>query len=175
MKRFAILFAALALSLLLLDQSAQAAARVWGNAGTDYNTSANWNATAGPAPGAGDVGQFTAAPGTQPNISASLSNAGVYFSGAATTGFNLTATAGAVLTVTGVGATGSGGTSNSSAAAIRSEATSGTNTVSAPINLGAAAAATQVFFQQAGGTLIVSGVVSRYKCSDLEFQGNRHN
>jgi autotransporter-associated beta strand protein len=73
--------------------------------------------------------------------------------------------------VTGVGSTGNGGTSNSSAAAIRSEATSGTNTVSAPINLGAAAAATQVFYQETGGTLIVNGIVSSTNAVILSFKG----
>ena len=155
---------------ILGSQSAQALQKTWTNAGTtDFNTTGNWT---GGTPGAGDVALFNAAVVLQPNLSASLSIAGLYFSGIGSSGYDVTSSSGAVVfTLTGVGATGSGGTSNSSAAAIRSEITSGTNTVDAPVNLGAAAAATQVFYQEAGGTLIVNGVVSSTNAVTLSLKG----
>src|SRR5712692_8653803 len=78
-------------------------AKTWGNTGTDYNTTGNWT---GGTPGAGDVGQFAAAVVTQPNLSASLSNAGLYFSGTGSSGYDVTSSSAAVkFTFTGTGAT----------------------------------------------------------------------
>ena len=78
MKRITTAAFAILLGGILAIQSAHGAARTWGNSGTDYNASASWNAGAGPAPGVGDVGLFTAAAVTQPNLSASLSNSGLF-------------------------------------------------------------------------------------------------
>jgi len=148
----------------------QAAQKTWNNTGTDWNTATDWT---GGVPTGNNVAVFATSPGTQPNVSTSDTTAGVYFLGAGTAGFNLTSSNSAVtLTLTGTGSTGNGGTSNSSAAAIRSEATSGTNTVSAPLILGAAAGATQVFYQETGGTLVVSGPVSSTNAVTLSFKGS---
>ncbi len=156
----------------LSSQSAFASARTWGNTtGTDYNAAASWNAGAGPAPGAGDVGSFTAAEVTQPNLSASLSNAGVYFQGAASGGYDLTAAGGVSLTLTGTSTSGSNGTSNSTAAAIRSDITSGTNTVDAPLILAPATGTQSTFVQASGGKLIVNGAISSAAGINLSLRG----
>ncbi len=124
------------------------------------------------APGAGDVGWFKTAVITQPNLSVSLSIAGLYFNGTGSSGYDITSSSTAVkFTLTGTDSTGNGGTSNGTAAALRGENTSGTNTIDAPIILGAAAAATQVFYQAAGGTLIVNGVVSSTNAVTLSLKG----
>src|SRR5262245_41316476 len=52
------------------------AERDWGNAGTDFNSGANW--VGGIAPGLSDVAWFKTAETVQPNLSASLSIAGLY-------------------------------------------------------------------------------------------------
>jgi autotransporter-associated beta strand protein len=158
MKRIAIAIATTVVAAGLLDHSAQAAARTWGNTGTDYNASASWNAGAGPAPGTGDVGKFTAAEVTQPNLSASLSNSGLYFNGTGVSGYDITGSASVSLTLTGNSTSGSSGTSDSSAAAIRSDATSGTNTIDVPLILAPTSVST--FFNATGGTLVVNSTIS---------------
>lgn len=157
MKRLTFSLAALALASLLLPQSAHATARVWANSGTDYNAGSSW--TGGTAPGADDVALFDVAAVTQPNLSASLTNAGLRFSTVGASGYNITSSAGAVLTLNGVSTTGTTGTTTASAAAIRGSNTSGTNTVSASLNL-ASSTGTSSFVQVAGGTLIVNGAIS---------------
>ncbi len=169
MKRIALVFAAIVFTSLLLSPSAKAALRVWANSGTDYNLGTSW--TGGTAPGDGDVGQFNAAPVTQPNISLSLSNAGVFFSGTGTSGYLLNATTGASLTLTGVSTSGSSGTSNSSAAAIRGENTSGANTINAPLILAPATGTQSTFVQAAGGTLNVNGNISSAAGINLSLRG----
>ena len=143
------------------------AAKTWNNTGTDYNTTGNWT---GGTPGPADVGTFTSIEVTQPNLSASLSNAGIYFKGTGSSGYDITRTNSAAFTLTGTDSTGGSGTTNSTAAPIRSEITSGTNEVDAPVILGAASG-TQVFFQASGGTLIVNQVVSNTNTINLSFKG----
>src|SRR2546423_3400621 len=134
------------------------AARTWGNTGTDFNTGTNW--VGGTAPGAGDVALFTAAETTNPNLSASVSIAGFYFNGTTVNGYDVTANGGTSFTLTGQSTSGSGGTSNSSAAAIRNDATSGTNTIDAPLILAPSTGTVSTFFNAAGGTLILNGPIS---------------
>ncbi|MGI9087124.1 MAG: beta strand repeat-containing protein [Chthoniobacterales bacterium] len=167
MKRIAISLAAIALTSLLLSQSAQAAARVWGNTGTDYNAGASW--VGGVAPTTGDVGEFTAAEITQPALTASLSNSGLYFMGAASSGYDITAAAGITLTLTGRSTSGSSGTSDSSAAAIRADNTSGTNTIDVPLILAPTTGST--FVQAAGGTLVINGAISNVAPVNLSLRG----
>src|SRR5690349_5887399 len=89
----------------------QAAQKTWNNTGTDWNTASDWT---GGVPTGNNVGVFATSPETQPNVSVSDTTAGVYFQGAGTAGFNLTSSnSGVSLTLTGVGATGNNGTSNS--------------------------------------------------------------
>lgn len=137
------------------------AARTWANTNvgaTDFNTTTSW--TGGVVPGLGDVGLFTAAQVSQPNLSSSLSIAGLLFNGTTTNGYDVTSSSSAVtFTLTGRATSGSGGTSDSSAAAIRSEITSGTNTIDAPLIL-APSSGPSTFFLAAGGTLVLNGVIS---------------
>jgi autotransporter-associated beta strand protein len=134
----------------------RAAAINWNNTGTDYNAGASW--TGGVAPGAGDVGQFPAAAGTQPNLSASLSNAGLHFSTSGSSGYVITRTNNAVFTFTGQ-SPGTTETGNIDSAAIKANNTSGTNTINVPISL-APATGFATFNQAANGTLVVDGVIS---------------
>jgi fibronectin-binding autotransporter adhesin len=134
------------------------AARLWANTGTDFNTGASW--TGGVAPGVGDVGQFAAVEATNPNLSSSISISGLYFSGTASSGYDVTSSSSAVtFTLTGRSTSGSGGSSDSSAAAIRSEITSGTNTIDAPLIL-APSTGPSTFFLATGGTLVLNGPIS---------------
>lgn len=133
------------------------AARTWGNSGTDFSTGANW--VGGSAPGVGDVAVFGAAAVTQPNLASSASISGFYFNTTGSSGYDITASAGASFTLTGRSTTGSGGTADSSAAAIRSDITSGTNTIDAPLIL-APSSGPSTFFLAAGGTLVINGIIS---------------
>ncbi len=135
------------------------AERDWGNTGTDFNTAANWSATTGGVPpGTGDVGWFKAAVITQPNLSASLSIAGLYFNGTGSSGYSITATNSAVFTLTAV--SGSSEISNGNSVAIRGDNTTGTNTISVPLILAPNSGTTSIFSQAGGGTLIVNGGIS---------------
>src|ERR1700736_3537450 len=134
----------------------------WNNTGTDFNTASNWTSVTGAIPpGAGDVAWFKVAKSTDPNLSASVSIAGLYFSSTASSGYTLSATSPFALTLTGY-ATDTSGTedSNASAVAIGANNTSGTNTISAPIILAPATGSTSTFYQAGGATLVVSGVIS---------------
>src|SRR5262249_47904473 len=134
------------------------AERDWGNTGTDFNVSGSWSG--GIAPGAGDVAWFKVAKSTDPNLSASVSIAGLYFGGGGGTsssGYHITSSSGSIkLTLTGLAPTTGGAEgSNGSAAAIGADNIFGTNTIDAPIVLGASPNSIQTFYQAGGGTLIV--------------------
>ncbi|MFL6516361.1 MAG: PEP-CTERM sorting domain-containing protein [Chthoniobacterales bacterium] len=146
----------------------QAAQHTWNNTGTDFNTAASW---ANGVPGAGDVALFATAEAMQPNLSASDSIAGLYFMGATSSGYDLTNGNNALLTLTGTSASGSNGTSNSSAAAIRSDITSGTNTIDAPLMLSPSTGTQSTFVQASGGTLIVNGAISSAAGVNLSLRG----
>jgi len=148
--------------------SVHGAAFTWDNTGTDYNTAVNW--TPDTVPSGNNVARFDLAAVTQPNLSLSVSIAGILFDAAVASGYNVTSSAGQSFTLTGTDTSGSSGTSNSNAAALRSEATSGTNTITAPLILGAASGS-QIFFREAGGTLIVNGVVSSTNAINLSLRG----
>jgi fibronectin-binding autotransporter adhesin len=158
-----IIIVATVAAALGISHGARAAERDWANTGTDFNTGANWGGT---APGAGDVAWFKVAEVTNPNLSTSLSIAGFYFGdklgGTTSSGYDITSSSAAIaFTLTGTATTTGGSeTSNSGAAAIGADNTSGTNTIDAPIVLGGADGSTQTFKQAAGGTLIVNGAVS---------------
>lgn len=140
---------------------------VWANTASDYNANGSWAAT---APAAGDVGAFNTAPTMQPVLTSSLSNAGLFFS--AISGYDLSASAGATLTLTGV-ATSAGGAeaSNSNAAAIGATNVSGSNTIDAPIFLSPASGVQSSFVQSPGGTLIVNGAISSALGINLSLRG----
>src|SRR5438477_8020616 len=134
--------------LLLLQQSAQAANKTWSNSGTDFNTTGNWS---GGVPGSSDVAVFNSAAVKQPNLSSSLTIQELNFSTSTSSGYDLTSSSTSIkLTLAN---TGTGTTS-----AINAANTSGTNTIDAPIILGAAASSTETFTQANGGTLVINGV-----------------
>jgi CSLREA domain-containing protein len=135
------------------------AARTWNNTGTDFNTTGNWT---GGTPGTGDVGLFsTTGPGTQPNLSANLTIAGLRFT-AATSGYDITNSGGAVLTLNAVNTTGSGGTTTAASAAIRNDNTTGTTQIDAPLNLAPSTLVSTIFQEGAdGSTLILNGAIGQ--------------
>src|ERR1700680_5104818 len=143
------LLGVLSLAVSLPEQSAEAATRNWQNSGTDFNTAGNWS---GGVPGSGDTARFNSAEGTQPNLSASLTINNLDFTAPAIVYALTSANTGIKLTLL---RTGTGG-----ASAINAVNTTGTNTIDAPLVLGAAANSTQTFTQASGGTLIVNGVIS---------------
>ena len=138
------------LAALASFDPAQAASITWSNTATDFNTGTDWIGNA--VPGSGDNATFTGVKVFNPNLSTSLTIQGLTFSTATTSGYTLSATAGQSLTLTntGTGATG----------AITAANTSGTNTISANLILGGAAATTATFTVGAGGTLVLSGDIS---------------
>src|SRR5207237_1252976 len=148
--------------LLLVQHSTRASDKTWKNSGTDFNTSANWNPSG--VPGSGDRAVFNAAMSVQPNLSAALTIQELYFSGTSTSGYNLTSSSTSIkLTLTN---TGTGTTS-----AIDAENTTGTNTIGAPIILGAAGGSTQTFTQASGGTLVINGLISSTNSVTLSLTG----
>src|SRR5947207_13247438 len=150
------------LAVFLPEQSAQAGNKTWGNTGTDFNAGASWSG--GTAPGSSDVAVFNSAKITQPNLSASLTIQELNFSTTSSSGYDLTSSSTSIkltLTNTGTGAT----------SAINAANTSGTNTIDAPIVLGAAAASTQTFTQASGGTLRINGVISSTNTLTLSLTG----
>jgi hypothetical protein len=135
----------------LLVPNGQAANRNWQNSGTDFNTGTNWSGNA--VPGPSDMATFGTAKITNPNLSASVTTQLLNFSTAASSGYDLTSSTTSIkltLTSTGTAAT----------SAINAANTSGTNTIDAPLVLGAAANATQTFTQASGGTLILNGAIT---------------
>src|SRR5438552_14248873 len=150
------------LAVFLPEQSAQAGNKTWGNTGTDFNAGASWSG--GTAPGSSDVAVFNSAKITQPNLSASLTIQELNFSATSSSGYDLTSTNTSIkltLTNTGTGAT----------SAINAANTSGTNTIDAPIILGAAASSTETFTQANGGTLVVNGIISSTNSVTLSLTG----
>src|ERR1700730_14933531 len=147
--------------LLLFQNSAYAASRTWSNTGTDFNNGASWGGT---APGSSDIAVFSNAAVTQPNLSASLTTKELDFSATTSSGYDITSTNTSIkLTLTS--------TSTGTSSAIFGANTSGTNTIDAPIILGAAAASTEIFTQAAGGTLVINGVISSTNSVTLSLTG----
>jgi autotransporter-associated beta strand protein len=151
----------LVLTALLVSSPGYAANTIWSNIGLDFNTAGFWSAG---VPTSGDVAVFNVARVTNPNLSASLTIQELNFSTASASGYDLTSSNTSIkLTLTNTG-TGSN-------SAIYSAITSGTNTIDAPIVLGAASG-TQNFTQSGGGTLIVNGVVSSTNTIALGLRGS---
>jgi len=149
--------------LIFTPQRVLATDRVWKNTATAFNSSGSW--TPSGIPGSSDVADFNSAMITQPNLSGSLTIQELFFSTTTASGYDLTSSNTSVkLTLTN---TGTGTTS-----AIDAENTSGTNTIHAPIVLGAAANSTQTFTQAAGGTLIMIGVISSTNTVKLSLAGS---
>jgi fibronectin-binding autotransporter adhesin len=143
------------LALLIFGVAAAptyAATATWNNTGTDFNTGANWTGGTGTGgiPGAADNATFTGAEVTNPNLSLADTIQGLTFALGAS-GYTLSSS-GPSLTLTNTGTTTS--------SAINAANTSGTDTISANIILGGAAATLATLTQAAGGTLVISGNIS---------------
>jgi fibronectin-binding autotransporter adhesin len=136
------------------EKDSRAASPTWNNTGTDFNTGADWTGGTGTGgiPGTGDNATFSSAKVTNPNLSASLTIQGLTFSTTAASGYTLSNTNSAVLTLTNIG--------TGASAAINAANTSGTNTISAPLILGGTSGSDAAFTQAAGGTLVLSGAIS---------------
>lgn len=155
------LFALTASLLSFGQQPGYALDKTWNNTGTDFNAAGSWT---GGVPGSGDAAIFSAARVTNPNLSASLTIDHLEFSTAGASGYNLTSSSGSIrLTLLN--------TTTGTNAALRSAITSGTNTISAPIVLGAASGQTQTFNQASGGTLVVTGAISSTNTVGLSLRG----
>jgi len=137
------------------------AQQVWKNTAgnTDFNNGNSW--VSGTAPGNNDVGAFTSAAVAQPNLSASVQIAGLYFKGTGTSGYDLTRLGiTQTLTLTATATSIGNETNNGQAVAIGAENTSGTNTIDVPIILAPGTGTVSTIFQAAGGTLVINGVIS---------------
>jgi len=136
--------------------SASAQNITWSNTGTDYNAGASWSG--GSAPGSTNNATFSGTATTQPNLTANRTNQAVFFS-ANGSGYTLSANEGIFLTLSGT-------------TPINAANTSGTNTVSANLILGGAAASNQRINQAAGGSLVLSGNISSTNAiANLNFTG----
>src|ERR1051326_702748 len=149
--------------LILAPATAFDAERDWADTGTDFNTSGSWSGNT--TPGTGDVAWFKIAKSTDPSLSSSVSIAGFYFGskgGTSSSGYDVTSSSTAIKFTLSAVASTTGGveTSNSSAAAIGADNTSGTNTIDASLVLAPASGSTSTFFQASGGTLVVNGDLS---------------
>jgi len=150
------------LGLLASAYVLNAADTTWQNTGTDFNTPGNWS---GGVPTTGDVAVFGNAAVASPNLSVGLTIQELNFSTTASSGYTLSNSGGALLTLTN---NGTGVTS-----AINAANTSGNNTISAPLVLGATAGDTQTFTQATGGTLLLSGPISEANAGvKLTYAGN---
>lgn len=130
---------------------AYGAANTWegddGGSPTDFNLGANWSLG---VVSATDVSTFTGAASVQPNVTANVTVSALNFSTAASSGYIVSATSPAALTLTStLSAVGT--------AAISSQNTSGVNTVSSDLVL---AGTGKTFIQAPGGELVVSGDIS---------------
>src|SRR5438309_4379254 len=126
---------------------------------TDFNAGTSW--VSGTAPGNNDVGAFTSAAVAQPNLSASVQIAGLYFKGTGTSGYDLTRLGiTQTLTLTATATSIGMENNNGQAVAIGAENTSGTNTIDVPIILAPGTGTVSTIFQAAGGTLVINGVIS---------------
>jgi fibronectin-binding autotransporter adhesin len=137
-------------AVLALASATHAADKIWSNAGTtDFNQTTNWT---GGLPGTGDAALFDAAsPSVQPATTAPITIQQIRFT---TNGWTLSG--GSAITLTSIGTTTNAGTGS----ALVLFNTIGSNTISAPLILGSAAATTARFTQTAGGTLNISGDIS---------------
>lgn len=161
-------FFAAAAATFLSSFSASAAQIIWSATGTNYNSGPSWNGNT--PPGAGDVATFTHALVTQPILTGNISNAGLYFSGSSGDGYDLSAMNGAILTLTGYNANGSGPTNDATASAIY-RGIGGTFTLDAPVTLAPTVGNASTVFQGAGGTMVVNGDIVNSSTTSLSLKG----
>ena len=143
---------ALALGLASVTDSARAATATWQNTGTDFYTAGDFlgGSGAGGIPGTGDTVLFNSVEVTNPNLGSSGTISALVFSTSGT-GYTLSASPGATLTLTG-------GT------VITGSNTTGTNTISANLIFsggGTKDIQTGGVSSTVGSTLIISGNISQ--------------
>lgn len=140
----------------------QAATYTWGNSGTDFDDGASWLGGSSPFVTTSGTAIFNVVAGTNPLLDTSGTINSLQFSTAAASGYTLSGTNGAVLTLMSTGAT-------AATSALNNAITSGSNTISANLNFGAAAGSSQYFFQAAGGTLALSGTIASDNSINLTY------
>lgn len=128
-----------------------AADRTWNDSATNFNSAGSWT---GGLPGTSDAAVFPADASilNQPNLTASGTIQQVRFNAAAAFGYTLSANPDFALQLNN--------TSNGTVSAIVGAHIMGTNTITAPIVLGAGTSATQTFNMIGGGTTSITGRVS---------------
>jgi len=143
------------LSLLCGSLPLMAVNRTWNNTATDFNDGGSW--VDGVAPGSGDRAYFNGTAAFQPQITASTTLQGITFgvTGNVGTGYVLSGSEGAALTLT---TTGGGNTSGNGTIGVLKD--SGTNTISVPIILGGAADSVHAIRAEGNTMLILKGGIS---------------
>ncbi len=155
-----LLFTAIASAIGL--SSAAAATRTWNPSGNgNFNDPTNWGGT---APGASDTGSFNAASVNGPQLTAPITVGSINFTSTGT-GYDLTASSTSnILTLMSTGTT-----AGNSALAVQ---VAGSNTIiDAPLNFGAAAAATQQISNSGNGILILNGPITSTNSITLNYSG----
>ncbi len=128
------------LSALPMPSRAATTTYTWANTGNDWATPADWGqVTNFPGKATTDIANFGSAASVQPNLGGSQTIGELTF-GLAGTGYDLTASTNAALSITGT-------------TAIAASNTSGTNTIDLPVTL----TGTTAINQAAGGTLVING------------------
>ncbi len=137
---------------LISPTQVQALTITWNNSGTDFNTSGSWT---GGLPGTADAAAFSSAKVNNPNLSSNISVGQLVFNTSGS-GYDLTSSGGA-LTLTSIGT----GTLTTGAGPAIYAVGALTNTISAPVILGAAAGSTMTFRGSAATTdTTISGAIS---------------
>ena len=134
----------------LLPSFLQAASATWSNTGSDFNNAANWGGVVSGT----SVQMFFASPATGApiaDVSAPISVSSLGFTAATSSGYTISGSNGSILTL----ATTSTGTNS----AIYAANTSGVNTITVGLNLGASAG-TQTITTTNGGSLVISGPIT---------------
>ena len=130
---------------------------------SDFNTTGNWTGVSGghAPPIAGDVAWFPASPTTKSvNLSSSDNISGLYFSETGSSGYTLSNSNSAALTLTAYGTTVGTELGNDTAVAIGANNSTSSNTISAPLTLAPASGSVSTIYQANGGELIISGAIS---------------
>ena len=153
-KQILIAMAAVALTAC----TSRAVDRHWANTGTDFNAGASWSG--GTAPGTSDRAFFSTAMSSQPDVSASTSLYGLFFTPALGTaasaatsacgGYVLTAAPGAALTLTASGY-------NYNGVYMLEQCTTGSNIIATPIAFPVKTTESHHFVNVVSGTLEFSG------------------
>lgn len=114
--------------LTVATNSLRATNYTWNNTGTAWNSPASWTPTSGIPNAGGDVAVFNSASVTSPEISTSVSISRLTANSSSSTGYTLSSSAGATLTL--------GALTTGTSSAINYTPGSGLLTIAAPVILG---------------------------------------